>query len=121
SLEGFVIAHLPEPALGLSVHRLAALQAVLMIALGTAWPKLRLGPGMARVAFWLLVYSGIAILCAYGVAALAGAGGETLALAAGSARGSAFQEPAIKLLAYSSAPTGIVSFALILWGLRITA
>jgi len=40
-------------------------------------------------------------------------------LAAGSAHGSNFQEAILKIVAYSSAPTGIVSFALILWGLRI--
>jgi hydroxylaminobenzene mutase len=39
-------------------------------------------------------------------------------LAAAGARGSAFQEAVIKLVAYSSAPTGITAFALILWGLR---
>jgi len=39
-------------------------------------------------------------------------------LAAGAARGSAFQEAAVTAIAYSSAPTGIISFALILWGLR---
>lgn len=39
-------------------------------------------------------------------------------LAAGTAHGSAFQENVIKLVAYSSAPTGLISFALVLWGLR---
>ena len=44
---------------------------------------------------------------------------STMPLAAGAAHGSNFQEAVIKIVAYSSAPTGIVSFALILWGLRI--
>jgi (hydroxyamino)benzene mutase len=35
----------------------------------------------------------------------------------GTAQGTAFQEGTIRLVAYSSAPTGLVSFALILWGL----
>jgi hydroxylaminobenzene mutase len=39
-------------------------------------------------------------------------------MAAGAAHGSAFQEAAIKAVAYSSAPTCIISFLLILWGLR---
>jgi len=38
--------------------------------------------------------------------------------AAATAHGSAFQENVIKLVAYSSAPTGLISFALVLWGLR---
>ena len=36
-------------------------------------------------------------------------------------QGSLFQETFIQVLAYSSAPTGLTAFALILWGLRITA
>jgi len=42
------------------------------------------------------------------------------ALQAGSAHGSATQEIAIKILAYSSAPTGLISFVFIPWGLRLT-
>ncbi len=42
-------------------------------------------------------------------------------LAAGTAHGSAFQEAAIMVVAYSSGPTGLISLALILWGLRIQA
>jgi hypothetical protein len=37
----------------------------------------------------------------------------------GLTHGSAFQETLIKVLAYSSAPTGITAFALVLWGLRV--
>jgi hydroxylaminobenzene mutase len=37
----------------------------------------------------------------------------------GLAEGSPAQETFIKVLAYSSAPTGLVAFALMLWGLRV--
>jgi hydroxylaminobenzene mutase len=53
------------------------------------------------------------------MAAVWGAGNSLIPLAAGAARGSELQEAAIKIVAYSAAPTGIASFALILWGLRI--
>ncbi len=118
SLEGFAIPHLAAPQLGLSVHRLAALQSVLLLALGLLWPRLGLGIVTSRFAFWLLIYSTFAILAAYVMASVWGAGNETMALAAGTAHGSRLQETIIKLTAYSSAPTGIASFALILWGLR---
>jgi len=72
---------------------------------GLVWPRLNLGAATSRIAFWLLVYSG--------------AGNETMRLAAADAHGSAFQKTAIRVVAYSSAPTGLISFALILWGLRI--
>jgi hydroxylaminobenzene mutase len=118
SLEGFVIPSLAAPRLGLSAHTLSALQAVLLLALGCAWPRLTLGATASRIAFWLLVYSTVAILAAYVLAAAWGAGNETMPLAAGTTHGNAFQEAVIKGVAYSSAPTGLMSFALILWGLR---
>lgn len=118
SLEGFVIPYLAAPRLGLSVHTLSALQGVLLLALGLVWPRLNLGATTSRTAFLLLIYSVFAILSAYVMASVWGAGNETMALAAGAYHGTAFQEAVIKGVAYSSAPTGLISFALILWGLR---
>jgi len=119
SLEGFAIPHLAAPHLGVSAHKLAGLQSVLILALGLAWPRLNLGAATSRIAFWLLVYATFAILAAFVMGAVWGAGNETMPLAAGAAHGSAFQEAVIRIVAYSSAPTGLVSFALLLWGLRI--
>jgi len=78
-----------------------------------------LGDLASRVAFWLLVYSTFAILAAYLFGAFWGVGNETMPLAAGVAHGSPAHEGVINVVAYSSAPTGIVSFALIMWGLRM--
>jgi (hydroxyamino)benzene mutase len=119
SFEGFVIPHFAAPILGRSAHSLSALLGVMLIAFGLLWPRLILGETVAQVAFWFLIYSGFAIVLAFLLAAFWGAGNSTMPLAAGTARGTAFQESTIKAVAYSSAPTGIVSFALILWGLRI--
>jgi len=118
SFEGFVIPYFAAPRLGLSAHTLSALQSVLLLALGLAWTRLNLGDVPSRVAFWLLAYSTFAVLAAYVLGAVWGAGNETMPMAAGVAHGSPVQEGVIKVVAYSSAPTGIVSFALILWGLR---
>jgi hydroxylaminobenzene mutase len=119
SLEGFVIPGFAAPRLGLSAHSLMALLGVLLIAVGLLWSRLHLGIGASRFAFWLLIYSSLAIVAAYLLGAIWGAGSSTMPLAAGAAHGSDFQEAIIKIVAYSSAPTGMVSFALILWGLRI--
>jgi len=119
AFEGFAIPYLAAPRVGLSAHTLSALQGVLMLALGLVWPRLSLGTTPSRLAFWLLIYSAFAILAAYVLASAWGAGNETMPLAAGSAHGSAGQEAVIKVVAYSSAPTGIIAFALILWGLRV--
>ena len=123
SLDGFVIPVLASPRIGLSVHTLSALQAVLFLAIGLLWPKLRLSLRAAKVAFWCLIYSAMVILAAYTVAAFWGIGIETISLMGelphGLAHGTLFQETFIKVLAYSSAPTGLTAFVLILWGLRI--
>jgi hydroxylaminobenzene mutase len=119
SFEGFGIPYVAVPAIGLAAHRLSALQSVLLLALGLTWPRLKLGAAASRTAFWLLIYSTVAILAAYVMAAFWGAGGSTLPLTAGTARGSTLQESLIRIVAYSSAPTGIASFGLVLFGLRV--
>ena len=120
SFEGFVIPYLAAPRVGLSAHTLSALQSVLLLALGLAWTRLNLGDVASRLAFWLLVYSTLAILAAYVLGAFWGAGNETMPMTAGNAHGSPAQEGVIKVVAYSSAPTGIISFVLILSCLRMT-
>src|SRR5262245_11306414 len=74
--------------------------------------------GALRIAFWLFIYAASAILVAYLLGAIWGAGNETMSLGGGTAHGSAFQEGTIRLMAYSSVPTGLISFTLILWSLR---
>jgi hydroxylaminobenzene mutase len=119
SFEGFVIPYFTMPVLGRSVHTLSALSGVLLLALGLLWPRLKLRAAASRVAFWSLVYSDLAIIAAFLLASIWGAGNTIMPLAAGGARGTDFQETAIAVVAYSAAPTGILSFALIFWGLRM--
>jgi (hydroxyamino)benzene mutase len=118
SFEGFVVPYFAAPNLGRSVHTLSGFSGVLLLALGLVWPRLNLSETAARTAFWFLIYSDIAIIVSFLMAAIWGAGNTIIPLAAGAARGSDFQETAIAIVAYSAGPTGIASFALILWGLR---
>src|SRR5437667_9191443 len=80
SLDGFAIPFLASPRIGLSVHTLSALQAVMLLAIGLVWPKLRLSARASKVAFWCLLYSTLAILAAYTIAAIWGVGNETITL-----------------------------------------
>jgi hydroxylaminobenzene mutase len=121
SFEGFAVPYFAAPNLGRSVHTLSAFSGVLLLALGLVWPRLDLGPQAARIAFWFLIYSDLATVAAFLLAAIWGAGNSIIPLAAGAAHGSAFQETAIQVVAYSAAPTGITAFALILRGLRVAA
>jgi hydroxylaminobenzene mutase len=121
SFQGFAVPYFSVPNLGRSVHTLSALSAILLIALGLTWPRLSLGTASSRIAFWLLIYSDLAIIASFVLAAFWGAGSTTMPIAAAGARGSDLQEAAIAAVAYSSAPTGIAAFALIFWGLRIAS
>jgi len=118
-LEGFAIPHLPVPLLGRSVHTLSGLQGVMIMALGLFWPRLKLDARASRAAYWTYIYSSVATLASFVLAAFWGAGNTTIPLAAGTARGSARQEAIIKIVLYSAALPFFISMALILWGLRI--
>jgi hydroxylaminobenzene mutase len=123
SLEGFAIPYLGSPRIGLSVHTLSAYQGVLLLTQGFLWTRLNLGVTASWIAFWCSLHGAFAILAAYTVAAVWGVGNETIQLMGelprGLSHGTAFQETFIKVLAYSSAPTGLAWLGLVLWGLRI--
>lgn len=121
SFEGFVIPALAAPNLGRSVHTLCGFTGVLFLAMGLMWPMLALGTSAAKIAFWFLVYSALATIAGFVVGALWGAGGSIMPIAAQGVRGSDFQETVIQLVMYPAAPTGIIAFAVILWGLRAKA
>jgi hydroxylaminobenzene mutase len=116
SFEGFAIPYFASPIVGRSVHTLSALFGLILLAFGLTWPRLRLGAALSRIAFWFLVYSGLAITTAFFLAAAWGAGQSVIPLS-GAPLGTAVQEAVITAVAYSSA-LGIIAFALILWGLR---
>jgi hydroxylaminobenzene mutase len=118
SLEGLFIQSFPVPALGRSVHTLAAMSGVVLIALGLIWPRLRLSQTAAAIAFWTLLYSTAATLLIFVLAALMGAGGSIIPIAAQGARGSATQEAVLTGIAYTAGPAALVAFSLIVWGLR---
>jgi hydroxylaminobenzene mutase len=116
---GFAVPHFAVPSLGRSVHTLSAFSGVILLTLGLLWPRLNLGAAASRIAFWLFIYSAFATLAGFVMAAVWGAGNSIIPLAAGTARGTGFQEAAINVVMYSAAPGILISLALILWGLRI--
>ena len=118
TLQGLVIQSFAVPSLGRSAHTLSLSSGLVLLGIGLVWPRLTLGATATRVAFWFLVYSLLATIVAFLLAAIWGAGNTVLPLAAGSAHGSALQETIIAAVLVSSLPTGIIAFALILWGLR---
>jgi (hydroxyamino)benzene mutase len=120
TLQGLVIQNFAVPSLGRSAHTLALSSGLVLLGIGLVWPRLTLGATATRIAFWFLVYSLLATIVAFLLAAIWGAGNTVLPLAAGSAHGTALQENIIATVLVSSLPTGIIAFALILWGVRGT-
>ena len=118
SFQGFSVPYFAVPNLGRSVHTLSGFTGVMFLALGLVWPKLKLTPAASQVAFWFFIYSGLATIAGFVIGGLLGAGGSAFPIAAAGARGSDTQEMLIQLVMYPAAPTGIISFALVLWGLR---
>ena len=118
SFQGFAVPHFAVPNLGRSVHTLSGFTGVLLVASGMVWPRLKLTSMLSRLAFWFLIYSALATIAGFVIAAILGAGGSIMPIAAAGARGSDAQEMLIQLVMYPAAPTGIISFSLIFWGLR---
>ncbi len=118
SLQGLVIENFTIPALGRSVHTLSILTGAMLAVLGLVWPRLKLGAVALSLAFWFLVYSSLVTIVAFALAGIWGAGSSIIPVAAGSAHGTGFQEAVIAAVLYTAAPTGIISFGLIVWGLR---
>ncbi len=115
---GLFVQKFALPRVALSAHLIGILQGVFFIALGSAWSRLVLGPGLSRLAFWLLLYGGVAALGADLLAAAWGAGGSIVPLAAGSAKGTAFQEALVNAGFRSAGAAIIIAPLLLLWGLR---
>jgi len=87
AFEGFAIPAVAVPSLGRSVHTLSGFTGTLFLAMGLMWPMLKLGTTAARIAFWFLVYSALATIAGFILAALWGAGASIMPVAAQGARG----------------------------------
>lgn len=115
---GLAIPQFAVPRLALSTHLLGLMQGTFLIAVGLLWPRLALTGTAAAAGQGLAIYGCAAPWTANLLAALWGAGNTMLPMAAGQARGSAFQEGTIRLLLVSGALCLIATLLTILWGLR---
>ena len=118
TLQGLAIQNFAVPSLGRSAHTVSLSSGLVLLGIGLVWPRLALGATATRIAFWFLIYSLLVTIVVFLLAAMWGAGNTVLPLAAGASHGTALQENIIAVVLVSTLPTGIVAFALILWGLR---
>jgi (hydroxyamino)benzene mutase len=117
-LLGLFVSQFAVPRLALSAHLVGLLQGIFVLVLGLLWSRLRLTVTQANIAFWLLVYQGVAAIVSNILAGVWGAGNSIVPLAAGSAHGSSLQEAIIAAGLRSSGVTLIVALLLVAWGLR---
>jgi hydroxylaminobenzene mutase len=120
-LTGAVIPSLAVPRLGLSAHILGVLGGLGSVVFGLVWPRLRLGSRASALGCWLAVYSFYAGWLMPLLGGAWGAGGGMLPIAAGAARGTAFQEGVIAAGLVTAAVAIVAVCLLVLWGLRAPA
>jgi hydroxylaminobenzene mutase len=117
-LVGLGVPTFAVPRLGLSTHLLGIMQGTFLLVGGLLWPRLRFTRSASRIAHVLAIYGCLAAWTANLLGAVWGAGNSMLPMAAGAARGSSFQEGAIRVLLMSAALSLVTVAVLILWGLR---
>ena len=106
------------PRLALSTHLLGMTQGTFLMVGGLLWPKLKLTRAASGIGRVLATYGCLAAWTANLLGAVWGAGASMVPMAAGGARGSAFQEATIRVLLMSAAVSLVCVAVLILWGLR---
>jgi (hydroxyamino)benzene mutase len=117
-LVGLAVPRFAVPRLGLSTHLLGIMQGTFLLVGGLLWPKLTFTRSASRIGHGLAIYGCLAAWTANLLGAVWGAGNSMLPMAAGTARGSSFQEAPIRILLMSAALSLITMAILILWGLR---
>jgi hydroxylaminobenzene mutase len=117
-LVGLAIPVLSVPRLGVAAHVNAVVGALFLLALGLIWPQLRLGARALGLAFWLAPYAFFVATLMPLLGGVWGAGAGMLPIAAGAARGSAFQEGFIAVGLTSAGVAVIALCLLLLVGLR---
>ena len=117
-LIGLAIPVLAVPRLGVAAHLNAVVGALFLLAFGLLWPHLRLRPGVSRLAFWLGPYSFFVASLMPLLGGIWGAGAAMLPIAAGTARGTPFQEGVIGAGLVSAGIAILVLCGLLFYGLR---
>ena len=117
-LIGLAIPALAVPRLGVAAHLNGVIGALFLVVLGLVWPQLRLGPTASSLASWLAPYSFFAATLMPLLGGMWRAGGGMLPIAAGTARGSAFQEGIIATGLVTAGVAVVVLSVLLLLGLR---
>lgn len=117
-LTGFAVPILANPRMGLSSHLEGVLNGLVLLVLGVIWTKLRIGSGLSRMGFYLSVYGTYINWATTLIAAVWGAGGRMMPLAAPGHEGTDFQESLIAFGLISLSVAMVVVSGIVIHGLR---
>jgi hydroxylaminobenzene mutase len=116
-LTGLVIPLVENPRMGVTAHLEGVMNGTFLVALGLAWPHLRLSARAATAAFWLALYGTYANWASTSLAALWGTGSLTPIAAAGRSA-EAWQEAIVSFGLLSLTAAILPAVAIVLAGLR---
>jgi (hydroxyamino)benzene mutase len=114
---GFAEPHFVNMRMGLAAHLEGVLNGIFLLALGAAWPEVRLSPGAKTTAFWMALYGSYVNWLVTTLAAAFGTGALSPITAAGRAA-LPWQEQAVTIGFISVGIAIILCALLVLWGLR---
>lgn len=117
-LTGLAIPALENPRMGLSSHLEGTLNGILLIALGSIWPTLRLSQNLHRWAFGLALFGTFTNWATTLLAAAWGAGGAMMPFAGEGHHGTGLQEGIITFGLGALSVAMIAVCGILLWGIR---
>lgn len=120
-LTGFALPAAANPRMALSSHLEGVMNGTFLLVLGAVWHRLHLGARSSTVALWLAAYGTFANWGTTLVAAMWGAGGAMMPLAAAGFTGTSAQELLIAVGLISLSLAMLVVCPIVLWGLRAPA
>lgn len=116
-LTGIVAGAMANPRMGLSSHLAAMAGGTLLLALAAVWPMVRLSPRAESWAVGLLGFGMSANWLATFLAALWGAGGESMPIAGGGHQAAAWQEGLVSGLLIALSLASLIGAVLVILGL----
>lgn len=116
-LTGFVSGQMANPRMGLASHLEGLMNGTLLFALAAIWPLVRLSPRAESWTVGLLGFGSLANWLATFLAALWGAGAETMPLTAAGHRAAAWQESLVTSLLITLSFAMVAAIAMVLYGL----
>lgn len=116
-LTGFLVPVMANPRMGLASHLEGVMNGIFLVALGLAYPHLRIGMKASRAILWLVVYGTYTNWITTLIAAYWWAG-KMMPLANGKDSGVPWQEGIIAFGLISLSFAMIVAVGWVVWGLR---